>query len=190
MTKQIVLNRLREGLSGFAREDVEERLAFYAEMIDDRMEEGLSEEEAVRELGSVETLIAQIAAELPAKPKRTYRIGTVLLLVLGSPLWLALLAAAFAVVVSFYAVLWSVLLSLWAAFVSAAVCVPACAAAGIFLLLRGNGLSAVALLGAVLICLGLSVFLFFGCRAATAAVLRGTKKLLRMIGKKKEGAYA
>ena len=47
MTKQEFLNQLRMGISGLPQEDISERLTFYREMIDDRMEEGLSEEEAV-----------------------------------------------------------------------------------------------------------------------------------------------
>lgn len=47
MNKQEFLVKLRKGLSGLPKEDIEERLTFYSEMIDDRMEEGLSEEEAV-----------------------------------------------------------------------------------------------------------------------------------------------
>ena len=46
MSKQEFLEQLRRGRSGLPREDIEERLTFYSEMLEDRMEEGLSEEEA------------------------------------------------------------------------------------------------------------------------------------------------
>ena len=106
MGKQEFLARLREGLSGLPREDVEERLAFYSEMIDDRMEEGLSEAEAVAAAGSVEEIVAQAVADVPfakiarEKIKRSTRMRpvTVLLLVLGSPIWLSLAIALAAVV--------------------------------------------------------------------------------------------
>ena len=42
MSKQAFLARLRKELSGLPKDDIEERLAFYEEMIDDRTEEGLS----------------------------------------------------------------------------------------------------------------------------------------------------
>ena len=38
MTKQKFLARLREGLRGLPEADIEERLTFYGEMLDDRME--------------------------------------------------------------------------------------------------------------------------------------------------------
>ena len=65
MNKAEFLARLRRGLAGLPREDVEERLTFYSETIDDRMEEGLTEEEAVADLGDVDEIAAQIVADTP-----------------------------------------------------------------------------------------------------------------------------
>ena len=65
MTKQEFLASLREGLRGLPPADIEERIAFYDEVIDDRMEEGLTEAEALGEIGTVESVIDQIAAETP-----------------------------------------------------------------------------------------------------------------------------
>ena len=52
MNKSEFLGALRKGLHGLPQDDIEERLAFYGEMIDDRTEEGLSEEEAVSAVGA------------------------------------------------------------------------------------------------------------------------------------------
>ena len=60
MNKQDFLKELSRALSGLPREDLEERLAFYSEMIDDRMEDGLSEEEAVADIGSIDEAASQI----------------------------------------------------------------------------------------------------------------------------------
>ena len=49
MNKQEFLNQLRSGLNGLPHEEIEERVMFYSEMIDDRVEEGLSEEDAGRQ---------------------------------------------------------------------------------------------------------------------------------------------
>lgn len=100
MNKQEFLGKLRSGLSGLPQGDVEERLTFYSEMIDDRMEEGISEEEAVCEIGSVDEIVSQIIADIPftklvrekIKPNRTLRPWEIVLLVLGSPVWLSRLA--------------------------------------------------------------------------------------------------
>ncbi len=78
MSKQEFLERLQNGLHGLPKEDIDERLMFYSEMIDDRAEEGLSEEQAVSAVGDVEEIVRQVIADTPLakiakeriKPKR------------------------------------------------------------------------------------------------------------------------
>ena len=65
MLKTAFLEALQSGLAGLPRQDIEERLAFYGEMIDDRMEEGLSEEEAVAAIGPVDRVVNEIIAQTP-----------------------------------------------------------------------------------------------------------------------------
>ena len=65
MSKTDFLIKLREMLSGLPQEEVADRLMFYGEMIDDRIEEGLAEEDAVAEVGSVDEIAAQILEEVP-----------------------------------------------------------------------------------------------------------------------------
>ena len=60
MNKQDFLSQLKKGLSGLKKQEREERLTFYRDRIEDRMEEGLSEEAAVAECGSVEKILSQI----------------------------------------------------------------------------------------------------------------------------------
>ena len=117
MNKQTFLAQLRKGLSSLSEAEREERLLFYSEMIDDRMEEGLSEEEAILGIGSVESLLAQILGDAPTAPKKhTGRLWNTILLILGAPVWFSLLVSAFAAAISLYAALWSVIISLWACF--------------------------------------------------------------------------
>ena len=65
MNKEEFLNELKKGLSGIPENDRNERVTFYSEMIDDRIEEGMSEEEAVSAIGDVNKIISQIMAETP-----------------------------------------------------------------------------------------------------------------------------
>ncbi len=199
MTKTEFLAQLREGLMGLPNNDIEERLSFYGEMIDDRFEEGVSEEEAVREIGNVDKVISQIIADTPLsklvkekmKPKKRLHAWEITLIVLGSPIWISLLVAAFAIILSLYAVLWSVLISLWATFACVAACVFGFVAAGIVFCFSGKGLSGAAMIGAGIACVGISIFLFFGCTAATKGTLLLTKKICFCVKKcflKKEEA--
>ena len=47
MKKEAFLNELRSRLSGLPHGDLEDRISFYAEMIDARIEDGMSEEDAI-----------------------------------------------------------------------------------------------------------------------------------------------
>ena len=185
MTKREFLSRLNEGLSGLPQEDAAGRLAFYSEMIDDRIEDGLSEEEEVAGIGPVEKIVAQIIEETPLttlakeklRPKRRLRVWETVLLVLGSPLWLSLLLTAFAAVLTVYLVIWVLVLSLWivdlaffAAFLGGLI-------AGVLFFTGSGILSGLPVLGAGLVFAGLSIFLFFLCRETTKCAAVLTKKI-------------
>ena len=185
MSKQEFLAQLRKGLSGLPQDDIEECLAFYSEMIEDRLEEGLSEMEAVSAVGSVPEIVAQVVADISftkiakerIRPKRRLSAGEITLLVLGSPVWLSLGIAAFAVILSLYVVLWSVIISLWAIFVSLAACALGGVIECVIFTVCGNGISGIAVLAAGFVCAGLSIFMFYGCKAATKGILILTKKI-------------
>ncbi len=185
MSKQEFLAQLRDGLTGLPQSDIEERLAFYEEMIDDRIEEGLSEEQAVSEIGSVEQVIAQIVEDTPftrivkerVRPKRKLQTWEIILLILGSPVWVALLIAAFAVMFSIYIVIWAVIISLWAVALSFFISAFACIVATFFIPASGSGAAILVLISASLVLVGLSIFMFFGCKAATKGAVILTKKV-------------
>ena len=51
MDKKEFIKALKKALSSLSRQEKAEHLGFYSEMIDDKMEEGLSEKEAVASIG-------------------------------------------------------------------------------------------------------------------------------------------
>ena len=185
MHKTVFISELSEKLSFLSVQEREERLHFYAEMIDDRMEEGLSEEEAVAAVGSAEEIARQIVADTPLskiateriKPKRKLKGWEIVLLALGSPIWLSLGIAAVAVVFSVYVSLWSVIISLWAVFGSLIACSFGGLAGGIAFICTGYVPSGIATVGGSLVCAGLAIFMFYGCKAATDGTIALTKKL-------------
>ena len=199
MNKNDFLEELKKGLRGLPGDDIEECLSFYSEMIDDRIENGLSEEEAVSSVGSINEIVTQTMADIPlgklvkekAKSNRALRAWEIVLLVLGSPIWFSLLVAAFAVVLSLYIVLWALIISLWAVEISFIACGVAGVAIGILYMTLGNVFTGVAMLCAGFLLSGLSIFLFFGCRAATKGILILSKKIglgIKKLFIKKEAA--
>jgi len=185
MCKQEFLETLLSRLCGLPKQELDERLEFYGEMIDDRIEEGLTEEEAVADIGSVDDIAAQIIADIPLskiakeriKPKRRLKAWEITLLAVGSPIWLSLAIAVFAVVLSVYVVLWSVIISVWAVFGSLIACAFGGVAVGAVFAVYGNAPSGIATVGAGIFCAGLAIFLFFGCKAATKGIIILTQKL-------------
>ena len=184
MDKKEFFAQLRKGLSGLPKADIEEHLTFYGEMIDDRMEEGLSEEDGVAAIGTVDHIVTQAVAYTPltkiAKerilPKKRPATWEIVLLVLGCPIWLSLGITAIAVLLSLYIALWSVIISLWAVFASLAACSFAAIITGIILACSNNVLTGIAVIGTGITSAGLSIFMFFGCKAATRGALILTKK--------------
>lgn len=119
MTRDEFLGRLGELLACLPAEQVEETKAFYAEAIADRMEDGMSEEEAVAAMGTPGEVAEATLDDLPAVPRviaRTRRRSTALLWVLtivGSPVWVPLFAAFAAVAVTVYICIWVLALCVW-----------------------------------------------------------------------------
>ena len=198
MTKLDFLLKLHEALGDLPQDEVKERLRFYSEMIEDRMEDGLPEEEAVLGIGTVEEVAAQIRAEVPLaktaeekierkRQKRRLHGWEIILLILGSPLWLTLLLSAFAVILSLYVSLWAVVISLWAVFVSVAVCAAAGVLAGLWFALFGNRLTGIAMLGGGAVCTGLAMFLFYGCKAVTGGIGRCSLQAMKRMKKRLTG---
>lgn len=186
MTKLEFLEELKKGLSGLPQEDIDERIDFYSEMIDDKIEEGILETDAVASIGNVQDIVSQIVAEAPilklvkerVKPKTKLKAWEIVLLAVGSPIWASLLIAFLAVVLSLYVSLWAVIISLWAVFVSLVASGFSGVVGGAVFSFTGNGVSGLFMIGAALVALGLGVLCFFGCKAATKGTVILTKKMI------------
>ena len=186
MNKEEFLSGLRRKLSGLPQKDIEERIAFYSEMIDDRMEDGLSEEEAVAEIGTVDSIVEQIMSEIPlsklvrekVKSKKSLKVWEIILLVLGSPVWLPILVSVLAIVLSLYVIIWAAAVCIYAACFSMAAGAVG-GIAGLFISLF-KGAPAVALfsLGAAAVCAGLAILLFYVSVWATKLILKMTKRII------------
>ena len=193
MTKQEFVSRLRQGLWDLPKSEIDERLTFYIEMIDDYIENGSSEEDAVAEIGSVDEIIKQIrletAPQINKNREKRFKTSTIVLLAVSSPLWASLLIAAIAVIFSVYVSVWACVVSLWACFAACAACAPAGVVLGFAYIFSGNVLTGVAALGLSAFSAGLAIFLFFGCKELTRlTILLGKKAftLTRHFFSKKE----
>ena len=188
MTRAEFFKALKNRLSAFEKVEIDNWLNYYSEIIDDRMEDGQSEEEAVNSLGSIDAIIDEILQQTPitrlAKTKlnrKTLCGWEIALLILGFPLWFPLLISAVAVILAVYASLWAVIISLWSVFVALIGAGVGVIIGGIVFICVSKTLSGVVSLGAGFICIGFSVFCLFGCKAVTSGAIWLVKKLVLML---------
>ena len=65
MTKSEFLEELKCRLSELPDYEIEKTVSFYAECIDDRIEEGMTEEAAVSALGNIDDIVNEILIDTP-----------------------------------------------------------------------------------------------------------------------------
>lgn len=185
MNKTEFIFELGKRLEGLPKDDIIEKLSFYSEMIDDRIEDGASEEEAIADLGSPEKVAEEIIADYPlgkivkekVRSQRKLRAFEIVLICVGFPVWLPLLAVAFALTITLYAVIWSLVAVAWAVFATFAGCAIAGVVGGAIIASTSHFVSGAVLLAAGLVCGGLAIFTFFGCTSATTGIAKLTKKI-------------
>ena len=191
MNKQDFFDALREKLAYMPKQDIEERISFYGEMIDDYIEEGCTEQEAISKIGSVNEIAEQIATDIPLskiakermKATKEFKAWEIVLIVLGAPIWISLAISVLSVIISLYAVLWVVVISAWAVFGSLVACGAFGTIVGAAFAIEISALTGLALIGAGIACAGVSIFLYFGCNALTKCILLLTKKIILGIKK-------
>ena len=164
-------------------DDVNRFMDYYSEMIDDRVEDGLSEEEAVADMGSPEAAVEQILEEMPLtklvkekiKPKHELKAWEVILIVLGSPVWIPLLITALVLLLTLWIVAFALLISFYAvvlSFVAAGIGGLICA---IPLFIANSPYTAVLMLGAALIGIGIAILFVVSVKPVTVGIFKVCK---------------
>ncbi len=191
MNKAEFLSDLEKALQGLPADAISDRVEFYSEMIDDLVEDGISEEKAVAEIGDIDNIVKEIIADTPitkiikekVRSKKRLKWWELTLIIVGFPVWFSLLAAAFAVVLALYISVWAVIVSLWSVFVAFVGCALGGLISGAAMAGQGEIWSGIASIGIGIASIGLSVFAFYGCKAVTKGLILLTKKMF--IGVKK-----
>ena len=113
-------------------------------------------------------------AEVEAKSKRGGKAWIIVLICIGSPIWVSLVVAALAVVISVYATLWACIGSFWGCFAAIiAGAVVSIFQSGLFFAI--NVPLAFVFLAAAFTLAGVSIFAFLGCKWATIGMVKLTK---------------
>ena len=188
MDKYDFLLALEARLEGLPEADRQASLDFYSEMLDDLVEGGMTETEAVASLGSPEAIAEEILLEMPlpklvkAKMKKRRLSGLeITLLAVGFPIWLPIGIALLAVVFAIYISLWAVVISLYATDLAMAACAPTGILAAVVLFASGKPTAALLFLGAGLALAGLSILWFLLCNLTAKGMWKLGKLTLRGI---------
>ncbi len=159
--KKKFLKELRRRLRTLPKEERERTVSYFEELIDDAVEEGKTEEAAVADLGNPAEIAADILGEANIPKKKKLSAGTIVLLVVGSPIWLSLLVAAVCIVFSVVIALYSIVLAILVTAV--ALVVSGVATFGYtvcYYIWQYPTASSVLILGGSLVAIGLDLLLF------------------------------
>ena len=183
MNKKEFFALFRQELAGLPNDDLENRVSFYEEMIDDRMAEGKSEEEAIRDLGTVEEIVNQIAEETSlvklvkekVKPKRKIKGWEIALIICGFPLWFPLVLTALILLFVGYLLTWVFTIVAYTVETSFAVASLG-GLVGFFAYLFNGQFNLIAL-GAFVMCLGAAILFAFACCYITKGNIKLSKNI-------------
>ena len=185
MNKSEFLNLLESRLKGLPDIEINKSVTYYSEAIDDRIEDGETEDEAVASLGEIDDIIRNAMSQAPLSEvvketvKRKFKINVpvMILLILGSPIWLSLLISLFAVIFSLYVTAASVIIALFAVVISFILCGAVSVIASPFIMFT-NIYTGVFSLGAGLVLSGIGVFVLYASIKVTKLLIKLTKFLM------------
>lgn len=201
MTKEQFLYQLQQRLAFLPSSETARFLSYYREMIDDRMEEGMSETEAVADLGPIDRIVADIQYDMPvtslvvssmkertkeaqAKAESRWPAWGKALAVLGiiftAPIWLTLLLVLGSVVLAFLLGKFAIVLVVASLVLALALVSLGALVAGAAALFVEPALG-LALLGLGLVGCGLSVFAYLLAVIVIKGLFHLAKLLLRWV---------
>ena len=195
MTKQEFLDELKAKLNGLPETEITKSLDYYQEMIDERIDDGLSEEEAVEAMGTVEEAVNQILTEIPlpkivvnkVKPKQKSKGGRLALLIIALVLtcwfWLPISIAIIAVFLCVYICFWVVIIVLYAVDLAFAAGGLGGVLLGIFFIITGHVGTGLGFIGAGLFLIGSSVMLFIPFTKLAKLLVKASRKFVLWIKK-------
>lgn len=189
MNRAWFLSEIKNKMEQFPDFELQETLDYYNEIINDKIEGGMSEEEAIISLGNVDEIIKEMIYEMPLtsilnskmKPKREFNI------IQKFFIGLALLIGP----LPFFIVLFFVYLSIWAVIGSLYLMDFLMLLASLlsilgfgFHIFTGNWIQSVLSLGFFFILTGLSILTFYGVNFVSVYLVEISKKYVRWIKSK------
>lgn len=192
MNKKEFLEELEKRLQALPKEEIQERLEFYSEAIDDRVEEGETEEQAIEEIGTLDEITWEIVKKTPlvtlvkekVKPKHRIRPWEIVLICVTFPIWLPLLITAFVLLLVAYILAWVLVIVAYNVEIAVSVGGIGALSAGFAAFFSGSHWFGFGLVGFGVMCIGFSLLWVFACIGATKASIQLTRAIILSIKKR------
>lgn len=192
MNKLEFLNKLSANLASLPKYEIDKSVSYYEEIIDDRIEDGMAEEDAVAALGDIDSIAENIKydmsittlmkAKVSESKNRASNKGVWLtLVILGFPLWFPLLAAFASVFLALYISVWAIIFSLYAVVLSLGVSCAATLIVGFAFFFVRSVPAGLCALGAALLCGALTLFMIKPVYLITKGLIKFTAYIIRKI---------
>ena len=183
MNKNTFFETLKVRLAGIPEKELQQAIDYYDEIISDKVEDGISEQDAIESLGSIDEIVKSILSDIPIKKlvkekfglKRKLKTWEIVLLSLTSIIWIPLLIVFMAIILTLYICLWSGVICVGAISIGALAESLLCAFGALDVIL-GN-------LGSGIVLIGFSMF-FAGVAILTAIATFKFGKLMVIVCKK------
>lgn len=189
MNREEFIESIKSQLSSFPNNEGEKAAEFFNESINDRIEDGMTEEEAIASMGTPEEIVEKAMLDMTISTlvinrmeRKQLPTWAKILLGVTFPFWLPLLVAFAAVILVLYLCVWVVVLALCISCVGVAV-------AGIVMIaltipqVMINGMAGAMLLGTGMVLIGISLFFALACYGAIKAAILLSQKMVRQTKK-------
>ena len=189
MNRAEFMNALNGALNGLPQAEIDKAREYYDELFSDGLEAGRTEEDICAGLDHPEVIAGRIRGELglqyeaqsgpqqPQQPQKKTKLALIIVLAvfaipIGAPILIAVAATLFALLVALTSVIFAVVVSMIAV---------GAAGIGLFVislytLFSGGFLAGLALLGASLICIGISILGVILCASVLPKVIKSVVK--------------
>lgn len=191
MTKQEFLAALEQRLQAIPDDERKRTIAYYDESIDDRMEDGMTEEEAVDSLESIDTIVQRIMKDTPLKTivktkverKKKLETWQILLIIFTCPFWFPIGIGGVSVMFGLCMAVIGVSIGLFATVLGLCGGGVAAVVGGILTCVSRGPAYGLMMMGAGFCCVGAGIFILLGSIALVKGVVFLIKKFIQWLKK-------
>ncbi|QSX06590.1 DUF1700 domain-containing protein [Sedimentibacter sp. zth1] len=194
MNKLEFLDILKSRISTLPSKEISKSEAYYSEIIDDSIENGLTEEQAILALGNIDNIVENIKYDMSIPALVQVKVNEsrgntsktwlwITLTILGFPLWFPLVIAFSAVAFTIYLVLWVCILVLYIALFSIALTGISTFLFSFYIFVTQPIYIGLCLLGTSFVLIGLSIFLIKPVFLVSKYFAKLSKIIIRKIKK-------